>query len=887
MYCSSIKFAADFNFSNINDMKILFTTMFFGMAVTASFAEGSPGNVEMILSENFDKIKNSSGGLIDCPYYPRSEYDKLIQKAYEEWLAAGHNPNEEKFPTPEYNPEKDLSDLYRTGRPSIDEKYMQTPGWTGSFLWAGDGAMAIYMPDNGGYLVTPYNLNLQGVVRVSFRARSLQVAYDYYTGEYDETRFDPCHLYIIPAKNGGGSYADSDAPVFEMVTVPGDDEWHEFSVEFETLYDGNDCGIQFNALTGGDDGLLIDDIKIERVKDKTISPRHASTSHFTGDGFRVNYDADSQADRFLINVWERRVSGKPGVTELDLNGVKANADGIITDYNIPEGWSFELNDHAPQVGTNPEDKSNGILFVANEQAYSDSDWLPYMMTSSSATVKKFECDLYCIEGNNTVLDNEGNPKQPQLFLLGYDADGNAEYILDDYLTDEYGNILKEGRGFHLSTDELYDEYYNPLDITDKYSRIALVVRPRGNERILIDNIRLETEAPVEDVLVVDQKESTQRYCDVDGLDMTCEHFFTVQAVKGDYVSAMPATRTRAFGIPAPVALAATDVDARGAFTANWQSVDNAKGYIVELAEKFVAETETPDFVVMSEGFDKTAIGEWLQYNLDNPYDMYPGVAPMDDFTSMSGWKAKGGSLIAGHLGCQRSSDGDMNYLQSPLLSLCYGDKSAKVSVRAVSKTAEQLIIQYSMDEDVEPLMIPFVGGVAEGTVSIPDASNIDLYFYGAIYNASYTPAFYIDEVKVSQTLKTGEVYDQVIQMAEVANPQTISHDFVDLALKNDVHYVYRVRSFTSDSKSGSYVSENSNEIEVPELYTSGVDNRLSDSGLMPVVRVEGRNIIIGGDGGAVYTSAGVKIAEGCECRMPEAGVYIVVTPQGATKIYVK
>ena len=82
MYCSSIKFATDFNFSNINDMKILFTTMFFGMAVTASFAEGSPGNVEMILSENFDKIKNSSGGLIDCPYYPRSEYDKLIQKAY-------------------------------------------------------------------------------------------------------------------------------------------------------------------------------------------------------------------------------------------------------------------------------------------------------------------------------------------------------------------------------------------------------------------------------------------------------------------------------------------------------------------------------------------------------------------------------------------------------------------------------------------------------------------------------------------------------------------------------------------------------------------------------------------------------------------------------------
>ncbi len=76
--------------------------MFFGMAVTASFAEGSPGNVEMILSENFDKIKNSSGGLIDCPYYPRSEYDKLIQKAYEEWLAAGHNPNEEKYSTPEF-----------------------------------------------------------------------------------------------------------------------------------------------------------------------------------------------------------------------------------------------------------------------------------------------------------------------------------------------------------------------------------------------------------------------------------------------------------------------------------------------------------------------------------------------------------------------------------------------------------------------------------------------------------------------------------------------------------------------------------------------------------------------------------------------------------------
>lgn len=91
-------------------------------------AEAREGS-ELILSENFDKISNNSGKLIDCPYYPRDRYDEIVEQAYQEWLADGHDPEEEKFEGPEYNPTKDLSDLYRTGRATVSDDYMQTSGY--------------------------------------------------------------------------------------------------------------------------------------------------------------------------------------------------------------------------------------------------------------------------------------------------------------------------------------------------------------------------------------------------------------------------------------------------------------------------------------------------------------------------------------------------------------------------------------------------------------------------------------------------------------------------------------------------------------------------------------------------------------------------------------
>lgn len=847
-------------------------------------AEAREGS-ELILSENFDKISNNSGKLIDCPYYPRDRYDEIVEQAYQEWLADGHDPEEEKFEGPEYNPTKDLSDLYRTGRATVSDDYMQTSGWTGSFLWAGDGCMGIYMPDNGGYLVTPYNLNLHGVVRVSFKARSLQASYDRDTGIYDMDKLDKAYVYVVAAKNGGGSYVDSDYPFFSNVVVPGDNEWHEFSVEIESLYDGNDCGIQFNGMTGGTDGILIDDIRIERLTGKTITPRHLRGSHFSEEGFRVNFDSDEYADSFLVNVWEKRETGTNADTLLGFNDMETTADGLITNFNTPDGWKLDLNPSESQTGTNPEDGTPGVLFVADEEAYGSDDWLPYVMTPSNAIIGRFECDLYCIERNNTELDSNGNPKLTQLIMLGYDESGNGEYIADTYLTDENGDDLLAGDGIHLDTDNLYDEYYGQVDITGKYRQIALVVRPRGNGSVLIDNVRLQTESLTEDVLVVENRRTDGKFCDVTGLDMKCDHSFTVQAVKGDYVTPAQTVPVKAFGIPAPVALDPTEVDARGSFTANWIPVDKADGYIVELTEKFVAEEDTPGFIVMHEGFDKTDTPEWAQYDINNPYDMYAGVVPMDDFTTLTGWMAKGGSLIKGHLGCQVSEDGDMNYLQTPKLSLGYGDKSAEISVRAVSLTAEQLIIQYSFDEDVEPLMIPFVNGVAEGSVEIPDAEGLQLYFIGGILNAPNTAEFYLDYVTVKQTIFAGESYGQTLQAVQLEDGDANEYDFNGLDIRPGFHYVYSVRSYVSDPNDGDYISEGSNEVEVSEFFSGVMD--VEADGYMPEIAVDGLCIHVGGEGARIFNVSGQKVAEGNVCRVPAPGVYMVVTPEGCAKVLVK
>ena len=68
---------------------------------------------------------------------------------------------------------------------------------------------------------------------------------------------------------------------------------------------------------------------------------------------------------------------------------------------VPKGVLIGTKDDASgfeafqqaQTGTNPEDGTPGVLFVADEEAYGSDDWLPYVMTPSNAIIGRFECDL--------------------------------------------------------------------------------------------------------------------------------------------------------------------------------------------------------------------------------------------------------------------------------------------------------------------------------------------------------------------------------------------------------------------------------------------------------------------------------------------------------------
>ena len=294
----------------------------------------------------------------------------------------------------------------------------------------------------------------------------------------------------------------------------------------------------------------------------------------------------------------------------------------------------------------------------------------------------------------------------------------------------------------------------------------------------------------------------------------------------------------------PTVLAATDVTSNS-FVANWEPVEDATEYVVELYKEKTAATGTGDKnVLLSEDFLNCTVGNTALKD-DN----------IDSYMSSTGWECENVYSESGVL--RVGSSKNPGALLTPWLEASGNVVTTlDASLYNGKDTGVVLTIEY-YDEDIE--MIASEDFSVTGTnQKISSSADVNGNFYVAIYTYNSTGAnrVNIDNLSISQQTS--------VKRELVTTVTTAATSYAFSKLDEGAKYLYRVKA--SDGEAASAFSD---YMEVTLLKTS-IDDIVADAEAV----VE------------VYTVAGVKVYEGCMGNIPSLapGVYVVKNGDKAIKM---
>ncbi len=655
----------------------------------------------------------------------------------------------------------------------IPDKYFHTPGWTGEGVYQAGGAVALAYPGFGGVLNTPLG-KYKGHLKISFRVKSIA---------------KKSHIASIVLCRGGIEDPTQAGDNYEWATFKTADGWQTFEMETTNYYDQDDCFLQINAGTY-DDGIIVDDLRIEENQSFVGVPQKPTVGHFTHDGFTASWKAVDNADKYLINLYrlqDKAVGSTEQITDFDDLGL--DADGNFT--NIPEGWTFKLKKDSIATGY---DGTTGVAFcgdsIGGDPGYIQTEGTGGVIKSLSFYITKLSenSELMTEYGYSTAFSLKG--------YTGKYWEEICEIALDDFTIGEPQQI----------TSELLKQY--DVDITSqKYSRLRFCAGINDYGSFVLDQVELTTEIPQDTTLYQKDVAATATSYDFTGLDMDRDYYYDVRAVREGVGESEPTDMVHAFGVAAPVATAATDIDERGEFTANWEAEPNANcGYAVCLNKTYVAPEAVKDYEILSEDFSKVTTSA----TVDDPesYGNRNYVAQLDDVTKTTGWYGQGNIMANGMFGC-RQGDEPIFEIITPELPLGNGDGTYKVALTAYFVTADTLVIQGGDDYD-----LAYIPGKAGETVTTTvtmknGQDDMRVWFYTDKYGS-----FFLDDVKITQDLNKGDkiVYSNI----EQEQTEDTKYTFTGLDVTPGTSYsyvVYALRSLYDEEA----VSDASNEVAVDVL----------------------------------------------------------------------
>lgn len=690
--------------------------------------------------------------------------------------------------------------------------FTHQPGWWGEGVYPAGGTCALAYPEYGGLLTTPLGC-FKGKVKISFRVKS-----------FDEYR----HYFFVSVLRGGVEDVRQAGEEYWAGYVYGEDGWQDF--EFETIvpYDSDDQSVQINAISY-DNGIIVDDFRVTVDDNYVLTPSNLSTAHYGHDGFTVAWDAVDGVQDYLVNLYQLKPQGEGSVTVTeDFEQLTADADGHIDAGSVPEGWTFELND--PQIGEG-RDGSKGVAFIGSATTYQAGS---VFYEGNGGRIENIVFWIKKTQANSDMLEEWGYV--PYITLYGWDG-ADWKSITDIDLDGEVGESMQV---------DVADIMNNKgKDFVGLYTKIEFNGGLMDYGAFVLDDVSISTESPTDTLTVYKDVVTETNHLAFADIDTDYEYLFTVQARRdADHLSevSMP---THVFGVAAPVALPATDIDERGEFTANWEAEPKANlGYIVRVNKVFTAPLEMADYEILSEDFSlvdtDATVDDWESYGNKS------GLTTLDDATHLPGWLGRGNIMAYGMLGCREDADQEGIYeIITPPLKLSNGDKTYKVTVTAYFYDDDALVVQGAHRASFEGK----AGQTVTATVEMTDGDDATrVWFYTQNYGA-----FMLDDVKITQTLAQG---DQVVTTCDEAYTDETSYTFSGLDADDGTSYsyvVYAGRELWGEQA----VSEPSNEILV-NLKSNPV-------GIKSVGQSDNSQL-----SNSIYDLSGLHVA-----KMKKPGVYLV------------
>ena len=661
----------------------------------------------------------------------------------------------------------------------LDENLTHEPGYTGGDIYQAGGVCLLGKEDYmwGGYINTPVK-EYTGIITLTFKAKAV---YNNKGNVNISFIDDPWANYPVSVTETGYYSLDMDSS----------DGWQSYEYVFLVDY-LETCALQFNTY----DAIMLDDIVLTRPAEWIATPDTKPADQFTLNGFRANWHPVPNADEYLLNIYK----------EAPTSEEETSMFFDFEDGQLPEGFS-----------------GNGLEFVEGEgvdgsmaiclDADGDSLVLPY--NGGRYTILKIHYKY--------VPDSSHYTAQ----LGQYFHDGNAWSsggTFYDLLCDYEINY----ETFEITYDSIkeVDDQVLPSMFTaaEQYYQVYFKLRDMdGPAKIYIDNIEIETTQPTEKVMVKENmpvKDTFYMFTEMD--DATAEYYYTVTG-RNSTMTGPESNRVHAFGVAAPTATAATDIDTNGPFTANWQSVPKAATYAANLYRMETLGKDVPAWVILQDDFSKveSEAAPDAAEQVGNTETSY-----LDEYTTVPGWTGFDNIIANGMLGFTESGE-----MLTPLLDLSNNGGKYRVTITAQCPWGLEYGETLAVQGNTQYGRIDFTSNdTVTATFEFSDGTEATSIY---LYNL-YGMDVLIDEITIEQDLVAGDEVFTPVAIHENLTADVLSYRFEDFD-RPDPNATYAYRVFATYDKWGNFYQGMPSE---PVVINYPVDTTLPECPVPTNLRVE-------------------------------------------------
>lgn len=593
----------------------------------------------------------------------------------------------------------------------LPDSLFHTPGWFGLGCYQAGGNVALNYPGFGGVLNTPL-MNMQGRLRVQMRVKSI----------------DNKMLFFASIAAGGYDFPfdpSTGEPQKNLYNLKPEDGWMDVDFYFENSYAGSDCFLQINAVTYSNGGLVVDYIKVSREKGYLGTPEGLGANGFVTDGFNAYWDKTYGADKYHVNLYEKKsLSTDNFKTEESFENASVENGNVV---GLAEGWT------AATTGAGLTDDAldgNKAFVLANSGDYVQFEATASEILYGSFNVKKVKADE---ESQGLLYIDVTTEGKTDTWAIETSTIPQTEWLTIS--TDELGDGFKKG---FASTIKIYMESFGEV-----------------GEEIAIDMFNVETTPLTETTCVAENIVVADTCIAFNDLDMHNLYSFQVQSVADDGRTSEFSSLFFAYGVAAPVVKEATEIDRRGAYTANWEPAVNATNYDFYSYEIYTVNEDAENYTVFEENFDKSKEG-----TVDNPVNIFnEDRITLNDYTDNLEWTGYGTLVCNGMVGCIENFTGYMD-LTSPEIRLERNDGKFKVTIDFVTFDDNSALVVQCGDY-MHVVMAGKAGAHSETLEMTGGKENTQLRFYS--YSGT---AFLLDRVVVQQDVKAG---DEIYNLLEKKN----------------------------------------------------------------------------------------------------------------------